>query len=183
MEVVSLDSFHQLKPKMGYLWLVPHFPMVHILNQLWHLQSSHTSWRLGFFVVQFAINEPKIQHFAWCVLFQGLPLGYKIKHLGVPDPQCPFCGCTSLGSVEELNSIGARFMTSFSLFGLSHFPSTQLFQVICLESPINSPRYEILSEWRSYTLFGRIEILLFFLTAVLILMFHFMLNLTFVTMY
>lgn len=84
--------FTSYKPKMGYLWLVPHLPMVHILNQQWHLQSSQKSWRLRFLSVWSATTKPKISHFSWCVLFQGLPFGSRLKHLGVPDPRCPFCG-------------------------------------------------------------------------------------------
>ena len=40
------------------------------------------------------ITKPKIAHFSWCLVFQGLPLGPWLKHIGVPDHRCPFCGQT-----------------------------------------------------------------------------------------
>ncbi len=43
-------------------------------------------------VYRSVISKTKISHFAWCLLFQGLPLGLQLKHIRVPDPRCPFCG-------------------------------------------------------------------------------------------
>ena len=80
------------KPYLGYRWLSPHLPMVDSLNKHWHLQSSLSQWRKRFDTIWSAITEPKIAHFAWCLAFQGLPLGPRLKHIGVPDPRCPFCG-------------------------------------------------------------------------------------------
>ena len=71
--------------------------------------------------------------------------------------------CTFFGYVDGLSVIGDGSMISFALSTQNLFLGIWLFLETTLSFPSNTPKFDVLSDWRSYLPFGKIAMLFFFL--------------------
>ncbi|KAH9292999.1 hypothetical protein KI387_041816, partial [Taxus chinensis] len=87
----SATPFRNYKPRLGYKLLTQKQLPLKKLNARWSLHSTRFGWKQRFNVVWAIPIEPKVAHFLWSILHQGLPVGKHLVLLGAPPPRCPFC--------------------------------------------------------------------------------------------
>ncbi|KAH9293615.1 hypothetical protein KI387_041181 [Taxus chinensis] len=76
---------------MGYKLLTQKQLPLNKLNAHWSLHSTHFGWKQCFTIVWAIPIEPKVVHFLWSILHQGLLVGKCLVLLGAPPLRYPFC--------------------------------------------------------------------------------------------
>ncbi|KAH9294882.1 hypothetical protein KI387_038470 [Taxus chinensis] len=87
----AATPFRNYKPRVGYKLLAQKQLPFNKLNARWSLHSTRFGWKQRFQVVWAIPIEPKVAHFLWCILHQGLPVGKCLILMGAPPLRCPFC--------------------------------------------------------------------------------------------